>query len=210
MSDPPATPEDMEGSAAYARSYLKADLRNTWTLLRLLEEDVEAELDPDSAREAAAEVRQAAIALRQLERLVHDVTVGLRESGDDDVDLDALRRFVDSEASEAGRQRRIANDTLEQWSRSFERVLPWWETLPVAETLLDDARWPAPIGGELEVELTADERFRVLRVDRTRDQLRAHFENYLSKYPVARVARLMSDGDVVATITLHAGAVRFS
>jgi len=202
----------MEGSAAYARSYLKADLRNTWTLLRLLEEDVDADpvLDADVAREVAHEMRQAAIALRQLERLVHDVTVGLRESGDDDVDLDALRRFVEAEAAEAARQRRIADDTLRQWSRSFERVLPWWETLPAVETLLDDGRWPAPIGGELELELTADERFRVLRVDRTRDQLRVQFEKYLSKHPGARTLRLVADGEVVATLAMRAGDVAWA
>lgn len=203
----------MEGSAAYARSYLKADLRNTWTLLRLLEEDVDADLDA-AAQEMADEMRKAAIALRQLERLVHDVTVGLRESGDEDVDLEALRQFVEAEAAEAARQRRIADDTLRQWARSFERVLPWWETLPAVETLLDDARWPPPVAGELELRLTADERFRVLRVDRTRDQLQARFENYLSKYPGARtltlISSLGSEDEVVATLAVHAGVTQWT
>ena len=58
-------------------------------------------------------------------------------------------------------------------------------------------------------QLTADERFRVLRVDRTRDQLRAHFENYLSKYPEARTLRLISDEEVVVTLAVHAGAIRW-
>lgn len=104
----------MEGSAAYARSGLKSDLRNTRTLLGVLSEGPGEEEQDDDPQSEDAEV------IRQLEQLVHDVTIGLREAATE-VDLGALRRFVAAEAAE----RRIADDTLRQWARSLERMLPW-------------------------------------------------------------------------------------
>lgn len=181
----------MEGSAAYARSGLKSDLRNTRTLLGVLSE---GEDDEDDDLEDAE-------VIRQLEQLVHDVTVGLREGGAE-VDIAALRRFVEAEAAE----RRIADDTLRQWARSLERMLPWWTTLPPTETLLAAERWPEvdlipDTRRVLEIQVTADERFRVLLVARTRDTVRACFEKYVSKHPAIVALRLLDgDGEPVATL----------
>jgi hypothetical protein len=181
----------MEGSAAYARSYLKADLRNTRTLLGLLADEA---------------------TIRQLEALVHDVTVGLRERGDPIADVDALRRSIEAEAREAARERRIADDTLCQWARSLERVLPWWTALPVVETLLADDRWPpAPDARIVEIAITPDERFRVLGLPRTRDALRARFEKYVSKHAAVDTLRLLDDaGDAVFTLIAEAGHIRLA
>jgi hypothetical protein len=184
----------MEGSVDYARSYLKTDLRNTRTLLGLVEGGGDDWL-PD------------------LERLVHDLTVGLRESDLEDLDVDALRRSVEATAEAAARERRIADDTLRQWSRSFERLLPWWQALPEVETLLEDARWPAPTptaDSPVEVEITADERFRITRVQRAHDAVAAHFEKYVSKYPGVRTVRFIdAAGEVVATLSMLDDGVRW-
>jgi hypothetical protein len=184
----------MEGSAnSYARSYLKADLRNTRTLLGLLEESGSAE------------------ASRQLEQLVHDVTVGLRQRESTRVDVDALRRSID----DAARAHQIADDTFRQWARSLERVLPWWSALPAVETLLDDSRWTVP-GVDLdaetvEIRVTADERFRILGLPRTRDALHDRFERYVQAYPRVRTLRLVdADGDAVFTLVAEAGQVRLA
>jgi len=193
----------MEGSAAYVRSYLKADLRNTRTLLGLLE----PELAPDGGESPPRPE------LTQLEQLVHDVTVGLRERCPAGLDIDALRRFVEAEAAEAARARRIADDTLRQWARSFERVLPWWSALPSVETLLADDRWPAPPPGarRLDVAISADERFRVLGLPRTRDVVRARFEKYLSKYPDVEELRLIDgEGEAVVTLVADSGHIRLA
>jgi hypothetical protein len=180
----------MEGSAAYARSYLKADLRNTRTLLGLLE---------------------AGEPLERLEQLVHDVTVGLREQCPADLDVDAVRRFVETGAPEAARVHRIADDTLHQLARSLERVLPWWSALPSIETLLDDARWTAPIGPTLELRVTPDERFRLLGLPRTRDAVRARFEKYLSKHPEVETLRLVDDdGEAVVILVADQGSIRLA
>ena len=179
----------MEGSDAYA--HLKADLRNARTLLALLDGD----------------------ALRQLEGVVHDVTVGLRERCPADLDVDALRRSVEAEASTAVNARRVAEDTLRHLARSLERVLPWWQALPAVETVLDDARWTAPASGarSLDLALRADERFRVLGLPRTRDAIRARFEKYLSKHPQVEVLRLLDeDGTPVFTLIADAGVVRLA
>lgn len=188
----------MEGSADYARSYLKADLRNTRTLLGLLEEEAEPPGDAE---------------LAQLEQLVHDVTVGLRERCPANVDVDALRRYVAEEAVSAARVHGVAEDTLRQWARSLERVLPWWTALPSVETLLADERWPAPAAGArvLDLRVTADERFRVLGLPRTRDALRARFEKYVSKYPAIEALRLLDDGgEAVFTLVAEAGVIRLA
>jgi hypothetical protein len=188
----------MEGSAAYVRSYLKADLRNTRTLLGLLE--------PEPSGERGAE-------LDQLEQLVHDVTVGLRERCPAGLDVDALRRFVEVEAAAAARARRIDDDTLRQWARSFERVLPWWSALPPVETLLADDRWPAPAPGAqgLDLAISADERFRVLGLPRTRDAVRARFEKYVSKHPGVEMLRLIdADGEAVVTLVADSGQIRLA
>ena len=192
---------DLEGSAAYVRSYLKADLRNTRTLLGLLE--------PEPAAEGAAPPPE----LEQLEQLVHDVTVGLRERCPPGLDVDALRRFVEAEAAAAAQARRIADDTLRQWARSFERVLPWWRALPAVETLLADERWPAPAPGarRLDLAISADERFRVLGLPRTRDAVRARFEKYVSKYAEVEMLRLVDDdGDAVVTLIADSGNIRLA
>lgn len=195
----------MEGSAAYVRSYLKADLRNTRTLLGLLE--------PELAGDAGDEGRRAPPPeLMQLGQLVHDVTVGLRERCPAGLDVDALRRFVEVESAAAARARRIADDTLRQWTRSLERVLPWWSALPPVETLLADERWPAPApeARSLDLAISADERFRVLGLPRTRDALRARFEKYLSKHPGVEMLRLVHDGEAVFTLVADAGQIRLA
>jgi hypothetical protein len=182
----------MEGSADYARSYLKADLRNTRTLLGLLD-----------AGESNA--------LERLEQLVHDVTVGLRVQCPADVDVDALRRFVEAEAPEAVRTHRIADDTFRQLARSLERVLPWWGALPSIETLLDEARWTEPSGPVLELRVTPDVRFRLLGLPRTRDAVRARFEKYLSKHPGVETLRLVDDaGEVVVSLVAAQGSIRLA
>jgi hypothetical protein len=195
----------MEGSAAYARSFLKADLRNTRTLLGLLDEEAEA-LPPGQAPGRPRE-------LIQLAHLVHDVTVGLRERCPVNVDVDALRRFVESGAALAAQQHRVAEDTLRQWARSLERVLPWWSALPSVETLLAEERWPPPAAGQhaLELRVTADERFRVLGLPRTRDGLRARFEKYVSKHPAVDTLRLVDDrGEAVVTLVAERGTIRLA
>lgn len=189
---------DMEGSAAYVRSYLKADLRNTRTLLGLLEPPEDGAQRPE---------------LAQLEQLVHDVTVGLRERCPAGLDVDALRRFVEAESAAAAQARRIADDTLRQWARSFERVLPWWSALPSVETLLAEERWPAPPPGSdrLDIAISADERFRVLGLPRTRDAIRARFEKYLSKHPGVEMLRLIDDdGEAVVTLVADSGQIRLA
>jgi hypothetical protein len=156
----------MEGSAAYVRSYLKADLRNTRTLLGLLE--------PEPSGERGAELDQPAA---------------------------------------AARARRIDDDTLRQWARSFERVLPWWSALPPVETLLADDRWPAPAPGAqgLDLAISADERFRVLGLPRTRDAVRARFEKYVSKHPGVEMLRLIdADGEAVVTLVADSGQIRLA
>jgi hypothetical protein len=186
--------DHMEGSvrSTYARSYLKADLRNTRMLLGLF--------DGAPADEA-----------RRLEELVHDVTVGLREQCPADVDVEAVRRFVADEAPAAARQRGVADDTLGQLARSLDRVLPWWRALPAVETLLDDARWPAPIDGLLAIEVGADERFRLLGLPRTRDALRARFEKYVSKHADAHALHLLDEhGEIVLALVSEAGAIRLA
>lgn len=183
----------MEGSAAYARSYLKADLRNTRTLLGVLGRVADATL------------------LRQLEELVHDVTVGLRERCPDTLDVDALRRFVEGEGADACRAERVAEETFRQWARSLERVLPWWSALPASETLLDDARWGDPAGDTLAIRISADERFRVLGLPRTRDAVRARFEKYLSKRPgVDRLVLIDEHGEAVFSLVCESGGVRLA
>jgi hypothetical protein len=182
----------MEGSAqSYARSYLKADLRNARTLLGLLEESGPVE------------------AARQLQQLVHDVTLGLRQRESVLVDVDALRRSIE----ETARVRRLADDTLRQCARSLERVLPWWSALPAVETLLDDARWTTP-GAEahtVEIRVTADERFRILGLPRTRDALHDRFERYTQRYPQVRTLRLVdADGEACFTLVAEAGQVRLA
>lgn len=171
---------------------LKADLRNTRTLLGLLEEG----------------------ALRQrLEQLVHDVTAGLRAQCPPDLDVDALRRLVAAEAPAAAHAHRIADDTLHQLARSLDRVLPWWSALPPVETLLDDARWPtAPTGPVIELRVTADERFRLRGLHGTRDALRAHFEKYVSKHPGVEALRLLDDTDqpVVILVADDRGEIRLA
>ncbi len=181
----------MEGSAAYARSGLKSDLRNTRTLLGVLSDGPEEEEPADDLASEDAD------AIRQLEQLVHDVTVGLREHATA-VDIAALRRFVEAEAAE----RRIADDTLRQWARSLERMLPWWTTLPPCETLVAAERWlDDPPGAAVEIRVTADERFRVLLVARTRDTVRACFDKYVSKHPAVGALHLLDgDGEPVATL----------
>jgi hypothetical protein len=193
---------DMEGSAAYVRSYLKADLRNTRTLLGLLEPVAGDGEEPAPRPELA-----------QLEQLVHDVTVGLRERCPAGLDVDALRRFVEAESAAAARARRIADDTLAQWARSFERVLPWWSALPSVETLIAEERWPAPAPGahRLDIAISADERFRVLGLPRTRDAIRARFEKYLSKHPGVEMLRLVDDdGDAVVTLVADSGQIKLA
>jgi hypothetical protein len=180
----------MEGSAAYARSYLKSDLRNTRTLLALIAGD--------------------AGALARLEQLAHDVTVGLREQCPADVDVDALRRFVDSEAPAAAREHRLDDDTLRQLGRSLDRVLSWWRALPAVETLLEDARWGEPEVDTLEIRMTPDERFRLLGLPRTRDAIRARFEKYLSKHPEVECLRLVDDEGLVLSLVADDGAVRLA
>jgi hypothetical protein len=181
----------MEGSDAYARGHLKSDLRNARTLLALLDGD----------------------ALRQLEGVVHDVTVGLRERCPADLDVDALRRSVEAEAAEAARAARVAEDTLRHLARSLERVLPWWQALPAIETVLDEDRWgEAPPGARtLDLTLRPDEQFRVLGLPRTRDLIRARFEKYLSKHPGIEALRLLGeDGQPVFTLVADAGVVRLA
>ncbi|MCB9564848.1 MAG: hypothetical protein H6709_18860 [Kofleriaceae bacterium] len=199
----------MEGSAAYARSYLKSDLRNTRTLLGLIEGASGGDAAADGGDPAEADAADEPL-LTRLSQLVHDLTVGLRESAAalGDLDLDALRRSVELAAEAAARERRIADDTLRQWARSFERLLPWWQTLPPAETLLDDARWPAPAPGVrvLEVAVTADERFRVHHIQRTRDQILKRFAKHVSKHPAVRAVRFVDEaGEVFATCAAAAG-----
>ncbi len=185
----------MEGSASYAQGYLKTDLRNTRTLLGLLESEAGASRDAW---------------LAEVERLVHDLSVGLRESGTDPASLDlaALLRQVEETAHAAARERAIADDTVRQWARSFARVLPWWQALPPAETLLDLARWSAP-GARVDADdvatvvVTADERFRLTRVHRTQAAVADHFEKHLSKrFGVRRVRFVDADGEVVAQLAL--------
>lgn len=172
---------------------LKSDLRNTRTLLGLLG----AQRDDE--------------ALHQLEQLVHDVTVGLREQCPADVDVDALRRFVEDRVAAAQREHRLADETLRQLARSLERVLPWWSALPAVETLLDDARWGEPAAGVLELRVTPDERFRLLGLPRTRDAVRARFEKYLSKHADQPIElRLCDDDGVVLSLVSDAGAVRLA
>jgi len=181
----------MEGSDAYARGHLKADLRNARTLFGLLDGE----------------------ALRQLEGVVHDVTVGLRERCPADLDVDALRRSVEAGAAEAARARRLAEDTLRHLERSLERLLAWWSALPAIETVLDDDRWaaPAPDQRTLELVLGPDERFRVLGLPRTRDSIRARFEKYLSKHSHIEALRLVDEhGEPVFTLIADPGGVRLA
>ncbi len=202
--------DSMVGSAAYARSYLKTDLRNTRAMLGLIEDG-----RGDDAAVAAGAPDAPDARLAELERLVHDLTVGLRESGAElaGLDIDALRRYVEAAAESAARARDIADDTLRQWARSFERLLPWWQTLPPVETLLDDARWPTPAPGAdaIEVEVSADERFRVTRVQRTHDAVTGYFDNHIRKHPGLRIVRFVDDaGDVVATLAALDDGIRWT
>ena len=193
----------MEGSHAYVRSNLKADLRNTRTLLAIVAEAA-ARAEPSAAD---------ADAMRQLHQLVHDVTIGLRAGGPDAVDVDVVRRFVAEGGAEAVRQRRLAEDTLAQCVRSLERVLPWWCALPTVETLLDDARWPPPADATVaqDIRVNADERFRIQGLPRTRDAVRARFEKQVSKYPWLESLRLVGeDGAVVFALVRTDGHVRLA
>jgi hypothetical protein len=90
-------------------------------------------------------------------------------------------------------------------------MLPWWTTLPPSETLLATERWPAVPGDEeIELRVTADERFRVLLVARTRDAVRACFETYVTTHPAVRAVRLVdADDQPVASLVVGASGARW-